>query len=165
LGRGALFEGFVLYLAVPIAEQQQVIANLVTSDSEQRRSVGLRSFFSKLSNVGQRRIVTVLNCDEDGVPPLSLPVAACQPADGDSAHQPNAERDAHRLKRVAFDLMNGRIERVFGRAAPAFERAFGVVHTFLESISHILFDAGSLPGNSRKLMAEFTGSFHYVHFH
>ena len=36
LGRDALFEGFVRYLAVRIADQQQVIANLVTVDSEQR---------------------------------------------------------------------------------------------------------------------------------
>ena len=36
LGSDALFEGFVRYLAVRIADQQQVIANLVTVDSEQR---------------------------------------------------------------------------------------------------------------------------------
>ena len=36
LGRDKLFEGFVQYLAVRIADQQQVIANLVTVDSEQR---------------------------------------------------------------------------------------------------------------------------------
>ena len=36
LGRDALSEGFVRYLAVRIADQQQVIANLVTVDSEQR---------------------------------------------------------------------------------------------------------------------------------
>ena len=36
LGRDSLFEGFVQYLAVRIADQQQVIANLVTVDSEQR---------------------------------------------------------------------------------------------------------------------------------
>ena len=36
LRRDALFEGFVQYLAVRIADQQQVIANLVTVDSEQR---------------------------------------------------------------------------------------------------------------------------------
>ena len=34
--RDSLFEGFVRYLAVRIANQQQVIANLVTVDSEQR---------------------------------------------------------------------------------------------------------------------------------
>ena len=36
LGRDTLFEGFVRYQAVRIADQQQVIANLVTVDSEQR---------------------------------------------------------------------------------------------------------------------------------
>ena len=36
LGSDALFEGFVQYLAVRIADQQHVIANLVTVDSEQR---------------------------------------------------------------------------------------------------------------------------------
>jgi CRP/FNR family transcriptional regulator, cyclic AMP receptor protein len=36
LSRDALFEGFVQYLAVRIADQQQIIANLVTVDSEQR---------------------------------------------------------------------------------------------------------------------------------
>lgn len=36
LSRDALLEGFVRYLAVRIADQQQVIANMVTVDSEQR---------------------------------------------------------------------------------------------------------------------------------
>ena len=36
LNRDALFEGFVRYLAVRIADQQKVITNLVTVDSEQR---------------------------------------------------------------------------------------------------------------------------------
>jgi len=36
LRRDSLFEGFVRYLAVRIADQQQIIANLVTVDSEQR---------------------------------------------------------------------------------------------------------------------------------
>jgi CRP/FNR family cyclic AMP-dependent transcriptional regulator len=36
LSRDALLEGFVRYLAVRIADQQQVIGNLVTVDSEQR---------------------------------------------------------------------------------------------------------------------------------
>jgi CRP-like cAMP-binding protein len=36
LSRDSLFQGFVRYLAVRIADQQQVIANLVTVDSEQR---------------------------------------------------------------------------------------------------------------------------------
>ena len=36
LGRDSLWQGFVSYLAVRIADQQQIIANLVTVDSEQR---------------------------------------------------------------------------------------------------------------------------------
>jgi CRP/FNR family cyclic AMP-dependent transcriptional regulator len=36
LSRDSLLEGFVRYLAARVAEQQQVIANLVTVDSEQR---------------------------------------------------------------------------------------------------------------------------------
>ena len=36
LSRDSLFEGFVRYLTVRIADQQQVIANLVTVDCEQR---------------------------------------------------------------------------------------------------------------------------------
>jgi CRP/FNR family cyclic AMP-dependent transcriptional regulator len=36
LGKESLIEGFVQYLATRVAEQQQVIANLVTIDSEQR---------------------------------------------------------------------------------------------------------------------------------
>ena len=36
LSRDSLFEGFVRYLAVRVADQQQVITNLVTADSEQR---------------------------------------------------------------------------------------------------------------------------------
>jgi CRP-like cAMP-binding protein len=36
LGSNGLFEGFVRYLAVRIADQQQVISDLVTVDSEQR---------------------------------------------------------------------------------------------------------------------------------
>ena len=36
LGRDGLYEGFIRYMAVRVADQQQVIANLVTVDSEQR---------------------------------------------------------------------------------------------------------------------------------
>ena len=36
LSRDSLLEGYVRYLAVRVAEQQQVIADLVTVDSEQR---------------------------------------------------------------------------------------------------------------------------------
>ena len=41
LGSNSLLEGFVRYLAVRIAEQQQVIAHLVTVDSEQRLGITL----------------------------------------------------------------------------------------------------------------------------
>src|SRR5713226_5229774 len=36
LAKDSLLEGFIKYLAVRVADQQQVIANLVTVDSEQR---------------------------------------------------------------------------------------------------------------------------------
>ena len=36
LSRDSLWQGFIRYLAVRIADQQQIIANLVTVDSEQR---------------------------------------------------------------------------------------------------------------------------------
>jgi CRP/FNR family cyclic AMP-dependent transcriptional regulator len=48
LSRDALFEGFVQYLAVRIADQQQVIANLVTVDSEQRLGKTLLRLACKL---------------------------------------------------------------------------------------------------------------------
>jgi CRP/FNR family cyclic AMP-dependent transcriptional regulator len=48
LSRDALFEGFVQYLAVRIANQQQVIANLVTVDSEQRLGKTLLRLARKL---------------------------------------------------------------------------------------------------------------------
>jgi CRP/FNR family cyclic AMP-dependent transcriptional regulator len=49
LSRDALFEGFVQYLAVRIAEQQQVIANLMMVDSEQRLGQTLLQLASKLA--------------------------------------------------------------------------------------------------------------------
>jgi CRP/FNR family transcriptional regulator, cyclic AMP receptor protein len=48
LERDGLFGGFVQYLAVRIAEQQQVIANLVTVDSEQRLGKTLLQLALKL---------------------------------------------------------------------------------------------------------------------
>ena len=48
LNRDSLFEGFVQYLAVRIADQQQVIANLVTVDSEQRLGKTLLQLARKL---------------------------------------------------------------------------------------------------------------------
>jgi CRP-like cAMP-binding protein len=56
LGCDALFEGFVQYLAVRIADQQRVIANLVTVDSEQRLGKTLLQLAHKLGKKGPRSI-------------------------------------------------------------------------------------------------------------
>jgi CRP/FNR family transcriptional regulator, cyclic AMP receptor protein len=48
LGHDGLLEGFVQYLAVRIADQQQVISNLVTVDSEQRLGKTLLQLACKL---------------------------------------------------------------------------------------------------------------------
>lgn len=49
LAKDSLLEGFVKYLAVRVAEQQQVVANLVTADSEQRLGKTLLQLGRKLS--------------------------------------------------------------------------------------------------------------------
>lgn len=54
LKRDDLFEGFIQYLAVRIADQQQVIANLVTVDSEQRLGKTLLQLAHKLGNKNPR---------------------------------------------------------------------------------------------------------------
>jgi CRP/FNR family transcriptional regulator, cyclic AMP receptor protein len=56
LRRDSLFEGFVQYLAVRIADQQQVIANLVTVDSEQRLGKTLLSLARTLGKKDPRSI-------------------------------------------------------------------------------------------------------------
>lgn len=56
LQRDALFTGFVQYLAVRIADQQQVIANLVTVDSEQRLGKTLLQLARKLGKKDPRSI-------------------------------------------------------------------------------------------------------------
>jgi CRP/FNR family cyclic AMP-dependent transcriptional regulator len=56
LRRDSLFEGFVQYLAVRIADQQQVIANLVTVDSEQRLGQTLLSLARTLGKKDPRSI-------------------------------------------------------------------------------------------------------------
>ena len=56
LDRDSLFEGFVQYLAVRIADQQQVIANLVTVDSEQRLGKTLLQLARKLGKKDPRSI-------------------------------------------------------------------------------------------------------------
>src|SRR6266496_5719035 len=56
LSHDSLFEGFVRYLAVRIADQQQVIANLVTVDSEQRLGQTLLQLARKLGKKDPRSI-------------------------------------------------------------------------------------------------------------
>src|SRR4029434_5151909 len=56
LRRDLLFEGFVQYLAARIADQQQVIANLVTADSEQRLGKTLLQLARKLGKQDPRSV-------------------------------------------------------------------------------------------------------------
>jgi CRP/FNR family cyclic AMP-dependent transcriptional regulator len=56
LARDSLLEGFVKYLAVRVADQQEVIANLVTVDSEQRLGKTLLHLGRKLGKKDPRRI-------------------------------------------------------------------------------------------------------------
>jgi CRP/FNR family cyclic AMP-dependent transcriptional regulator len=54
LSRDALLEGFVQYLAVRIAEQQQIIANLVVVDSQQRLDKMLPQLARRVAEHPQR---------------------------------------------------------------------------------------------------------------
>lgn len=54
LARDSLLEGFVKYLAVRVADQQAVIANLVTVDSEQRLGKTLLHLAKQLGERGPR---------------------------------------------------------------------------------------------------------------
>jgi CRP/FNR family cyclic AMP-dependent transcriptional regulator len=76
LSRDALFEGFVQYLAVRIADQQQVIANLVTVDSEQRLGKTLLQLARKFGKKDPRsiRIEPIITHEE-----LSEMVGATRP--------------------------------------------------------------------------------------
>ena len=56
LARDSLLEGFVKYLAVRVAFQQEVIANLVTVDSEQRLGMTLLRLATKLGKKDPRSI-------------------------------------------------------------------------------------------------------------
>jgi len=56
LSHDTLFEGFVQYLTVRIADQQQVIANLVTVDSEQRLGQTLLNLARTLGKKDPRSI-------------------------------------------------------------------------------------------------------------
>jgi CRP/FNR family cyclic AMP-dependent transcriptional regulator len=66
LSRDSLIEGFVRYLAVRIADQQQVIANLVTVDSEQRLGKTLLQLARALGKKDQQgtRIELKISHDE-----------------------------------------------------------------------------------------------------
>jgi CRP/FNR family transcriptional regulator, cyclic AMP receptor protein len=66
LSRDSLFEGFVRYLALRVADQQQVIANMVMVDSEQRLG---RTLLQLAHTLGQRnarglRIETKISHEE-----------------------------------------------------------------------------------------------------
>ncbi|MEP7273137.1 MAG: Crp/Fnr family transcriptional regulator [Acidobacteriota bacterium] len=56
LATDSLLEGFIRYLAVRVADQQQVIANLVTVDSEQRLGKTLLQIARKLGKKDPRSI-------------------------------------------------------------------------------------------------------------
>ena len=66
LSRDSLLEGFVSYLAVRIADQQQVIANMVTVDSEQRLGKTLLQLARTLGKKDQQstRIELKISHDE-----------------------------------------------------------------------------------------------------
>jgi CRP/FNR family cyclic AMP-dependent transcriptional regulator len=65
LSRDSLFEGFVRYLATRIAEQQQVIANLVTVDSEQRLGKTLLHLADTLGKKNQQSTRVELKISHD----------------------------------------------------------------------------------------------------
>lgn len=56
LSKDSLLEGFIKYLTVRVADQQQVIANLVTVDSEQRLGKTLLQIARKLGKKDPRSI-------------------------------------------------------------------------------------------------------------
>lgn len=56
LGKDLLLEGFIKYLAVRVADQQEVIANLVTVDSEQRLGQTLLQLARKFGKKDPRSI-------------------------------------------------------------------------------------------------------------
>ena len=68
LAKDSLLEGFIKYLAVRVADQQQVIANLVTVDSEQRLGKTLLQIAKKLGKKDPRsmRIEVKISHEELG---------------------------------------------------------------------------------------------------
>jgi CRP-like cAMP-binding protein len=65
LDRDSLFEGFVRYLAVRIADQQHVIATLVTVDSEQRLGQTLLQLARTMGKKDPRSIRIELNISHE----------------------------------------------------------------------------------------------------
>ena len=65
LSRDSLLEGFVRYLAVRIADQQQVIANMVTVDSEQRLGKTLLQLARTLGKKDQQSTRIELKISQD----------------------------------------------------------------------------------------------------
>jgi CRP-like cAMP-binding protein len=65
LSRDSLSEGFVRYLAVRIADQQHVIANLVTADSEQRLGQTLLQLARTMGKKDPRSIRIELRISHD----------------------------------------------------------------------------------------------------
>jgi CRP/FNR family transcriptional regulator, cyclic AMP receptor protein len=65
LANESLLEGFVKYLAVRVADQQEVIANLVTVDSEQRLGKTLLHLAKQLGTKGPRGTRIDLRISQD----------------------------------------------------------------------------------------------------
>ncbi len=65
LARDSLLEGFIRYMAVRVADQQEVIANLVTVDSEQRLGQTLLQIARKLGKKDPRSIRIELRISQE----------------------------------------------------------------------------------------------------
>jgi len=65
LSRDSLLEGFVRYLAVRVADQQEVIANLVTVNSEQRLGKTLLQLARKLGKKDPRSVLIKLKISHE----------------------------------------------------------------------------------------------------
>jgi CRP/FNR family cyclic AMP-dependent transcriptional regulator len=65
LSKDGLLQGFVRYLAVRVADQQQVIANLVTVDSEQRLGRTLLQLAEKLGKKDPKNVTIELRISHE----------------------------------------------------------------------------------------------------
>jgi len=65
LAADSLLEGFVKYLAVRVADQQEVIANLVTADSEQRLGKTILNLARQLGKKGPHSTLIGLRISHD----------------------------------------------------------------------------------------------------